>query len=78
MLVGDLNAVGTNWQGSPDPWSSGDFNADGVVDVADLNVLALNWQQSIPAAAAGEAVPEPSAVMLLILAVTASCLARRR
>jgi hypothetical protein len=77
VLVGDLNAVGTNWQTSPDPWSSGDFNADGVVDVADLNLLALNWQQSIPAAAAGEAVPEPSAIMLLILAATAGCLARR-
>jgi len=46
--------------------------------VADLNSLALNWQQSIPAAAAGEAVPEPSAIMLLILAATAGCLARRR
>ena len=77
VLVGDLNIVGTNWQGSPDPWGSGDFNVDGVVDVADLNLLALNWQDSIPLAAAGQAVPEPSSLALLALAGIALLLRRR-
>ncbi len=80
VLVGDLNAVGTNWQSSPDPWSSGDFNADGIVDVADLNGLALNWQDSIPAAAAQTAVPEPASLLAmgLVCGAMSSCLVRRR
>jgi hypothetical protein len=79
VLVGDLNAVGTNWQSSPDPWSSGDFNADGVVDVADLNLLALNWQESIPTAAAQAAVPEPTSMLMVIFAwIAIICLNRRR
>ena len=68
VLVSDLNAVGRNWRGTPDPWSDGDFNADGIVDAGDLNLLALNWQQSVPAAAAREAVPEPASLALLMIA----------
>jgi hypothetical protein len=68
VLVGDLNAVGTNWQSSPAAWSGGDFNADGIVDVADLNLLALHWQKSIPAAAAPAAVPEPTSMFMLVFA----------
>ena len=78
MLVGDLNAVGTNWQSSPDPWSSGDFNADGIVNVADLNLLALNWQESVPVAAAQVAVPEPTSVFMMGLAwIAISCMIHR-
>ena len=66
VLVGDLNAVGTNWQASPDLWSRGDFNADGMVDVADLNQLGLNWQDSIATAASAATVPEPSTLLLVM------------
>ena len=70
VIVGDLNAVGRNWRAMPaeQPWSNGDFNADEIVDSGDLNLLALNWQQSIPAAATGAAVPEPSSLVLLMVA----------
>ncbi len=77
VLASDLNAVGRNWRGTPDPWSDGDFNADGTVDAGDLNLLGLNWQQSILPAAAGEAVPEPSGLALLMIAVFALVIRRR-
>ena len=76
VLVGDLNAVGTNWLTSPDPWSSGDFNADGTVDVADLNLLALNWQRSIAAASPSAAIPEPSTSLLMWWTVVLGWLSR--
>lgn len=81
VIVGDLNVVGTNWQSSSDinPWTHGDFNADGMTEVADLNLLALNWQDQIAAAASdAEAVPEPSAVALLLLAALAGLYVGRR
>jgi hypothetical protein len=49
-------------------WSHGDFNADGTVDAGDLNELGQKWLQVVPAAAAANAVPEPSALGLLFIA----------
>jgi hypothetical protein len=71
VVAGDLNALGTNWQSSPDgPWSHGDFDANGFVDAGDLNLLGLNWQGSIAAAASAASVPEPgtlfSTLMLIV------------
>ena len=39
--MADLNVVGQNWRQMVDPWSDGDFNADGIVDSADLNAFEL-------------------------------------
>ena len=69
------------------PAISGDFNNDGVVDVADLGLLATHYGQPGPAAASFEraassfpnlpAVPEPAALGLLA-AGGLGALARRR
>jgi hypothetical protein len=77
VVAGDLNALGTNWQSSPNAWSNGDFNADGVVNSGDLNLLALNWQDSIATAAAA-AVPEPATTTLLLMAICLGCVRRCR
>ena len=74
----DLNALGTNWQGSPNTWSGGDFNASGNVDAADLNPLGINWQQMIPMPAAGSSVPEPATLCLLGLGIGWFFLGSRR
>ena len=64
----DLNSLALNWQSSAPGWSSGDFTADGKTDAADLNQLAFNWQDSIRLAA-GQPVPEPSAILLVLVGV---------
>ena len=65
----DLNRIGLNWQMDSANWSDGDFIVDGMVRAADLNQLAINWLGSIPlAAAAGEAVPEPASLYLILFA----------
>jgi hypothetical protein len=82
VVAGDLNALGTNWQSSPDgPWSHGDFDANGFVDAGDLNLLGLNWQGSIAAAASAASVPEPSTLfsaLMLIVGVAVWGSRRRR
>jgi hypothetical protein len=65
--AGDLNDLGQRWLLNDSAWSHGDFTADGVINAADLNVLGQRWLQQVPAAAAS-AVPEPSALSLLLLA----------
>ena len=46
-------------------WGSGDFNADGKVDINDLTIVLSHYNQSLGASAAGmTAVPEPSGVGL--------------
>ena len=75
----DLNFLGKNWLGNPNPWQWGDFTADGTVDASDLNQLAQNWQQAIPTAASPESVPKPAAMALFYVgAVLASLLRLQR
>ena len=73
----DLNALGVNWQQSVALWSAGDFSANGTVAAEDLNALGIHWQESI-AAASAKAVPEPSALSLLCIAMMTRLQRRRR
>ena len=72
----DLNSLGVNWQQPVALWSAGDFSANGTVAAEDLNALGIHWQESI-AAAGASAVPEPSTLSLLCIAMM-GCLRRRR
>lgn len=74
----DLNRVALNWRSAANKWSDGDFNADGRVDAGDLNSVGLNWRQSISAAAATAAVPEPGTEWLTVLGVFVLASATRR
>ena len=78
----DVTILAGNWQagvGDPDPstvtWEMGDFNGDGQIDGSDVTILAGNWQAGVEAAAAS--VPEPSALVLLLVCGLALCLGRR-
>ena len=71
----DLNVLGNNWlREDAFSWAEGDFNGDQRVDEQDLNALGMNWQTDIRPAAA--AIPEPSA-MVLILTILVGLLIRR-
>ncbi len=72
--AGDLNALALTWQSDNDDWTSGNFTGGGT-NAADLNEVALNWQQSVPAAA--QAVPEPTSICLVLLAVVGFALRAR-
>ena len=64
----DLDILGANF-GGPGDSSSGDANGDGVVDLLDLDILGANFGQSLPSAS----VPEPTAVVLLLLGAANLC-----
>jgi hypothetical protein len=67
--AGDLNNLALAWQDETKlNWTDGNYTIGGGpgVRVNDLNAMAVNWQQTVPAAAAAEAVPEPSTVGLLL------------
>ncbi|MEM7312711.1 MAG: hypothetical protein AAF497_06135 [Planctomycetota bacterium] len=76
-LIGDANLDGVVdisdfnvWNGGKlttnSEWCSGDFNGDGSVDISDFNVWNNNKFTSADSAAAG--VPEPSGLVLLLMA----------
>ena len=58
-------------------WCSGDFNADGSVDVSDFNAWNVHKFQSADAGHT-ESVPEPAGCGLLAVAVAAAVIWRRR
>ena len=77
----DVTILAGNWQVGVDgsttaTWAMGDFNGDGKVDGSDVTILAGNWQYGVTAAAA--VVPEPSVILLILSAITAVALMRRR
>ena len=75
--VNDLTIVLSNFGSTNAVWSQGDFNYDGRVDVYDVTILLSNFGSTLAALPALSAVPEPSAITLLLAAV-ASLLAFAR
>ncbi|TWT87478.1 hypothetical protein Mal64_30170 [Pseudobythopirellula maris] len=73
----DLNAVSLNWDpsGSNGPYTlaQGDLNGDGAVGPDDLNEVSLNWNPSGSAVA----VPEPTSLLMVALAVIGFVTTRR-
>jgi hypothetical protein len=62
-------------------WSTGDFTGDGTVDINDLTIVLANYNTSDASpAAAIAAVPEPSGLVLIGVAVAglAARASRRR
>jgi hypothetical protein len=52
-------------------WATGDFNADGATTLSDLVLLQKHFGPSVPGLQAGAAVPEPSTVVLVLVAAIA-------
>ena len=55
----------------------GDFNGDGVVNAKDASIMATNWGNHNEAIGPSS-VPEPSALILIVLGVLMSTIVRRR
>ena len=68
MIIGFTSAGGTG-----KTWSTGDTDGDGDVDSGDLTTAIINFTSARNAAAA---VPEPSGLLMLVLAI--GCLAATR
>ena len=75
----DISQVASHWlqtgAGAP-----GDANGDGVVNGLDISVISSNWLKSFGGASGGgaAAVPEPSTLLLAVLAVLVAWSCRRR
>ena len=78
----DFNALAANFGGSGKVWSQADFNFDGVVDTLDFNNLAANFGQQLPAQSpisiGATLVPEPDAMLWLVVLGLATRWRRRR
>ena len=82
----DFNRLASNFGGAGKIWSQGDFNYDGDVNLLDFNLLAANFGRIAAGpglspgdwAALAGAVPEPSAALLVTLAMVAVTRRARR
>ena len=63
----DLNTVLSHYNQTGADWIHGDFNHDGSVNGTDLNALLSHYNQSLGASTA--AVPEPSAIVMMLVGV---------
>lgn len=75
----DLGLLLNNFGSSAGPgWGGGDLNANMVVDSDDLGLLLNNFGNTTASAAAAAAVPEPSSVALILVALCGAIASRRR
>jgi hypothetical protein len=65
MSSSPVSSRPVQWAAALD-WSSGDFNYDGTVNGLDFAALAVNFGQTLPAASAGQIVPEPAVALTLV------------
>jgi hypothetical protein len=70
----DASILGANWRSTTATWETGDFNNDNKVDDKDAAIMAAHWGEHAP----GASVPEPSTIALLLGAVAALLVWRRR
>ena len=66
----DINSVSLNWNTAG---PQGDANGDGIVDIFDVNLISGNWT---PTGGGATVVPEPSAIVLALVAAI-GCLVGR-
>ncbi|MCX7427215.1 MAG: PEP-CTERM sorting domain-containing protein, partial [Planctomycetia bacterium] len=71
----DASIVGAHWMTGDAAWEDGDFNDDNVVNDKDAAILAAHWGETTPP---GSGVPEPSTIVLLLCALAALAVMRRR
>ncbi len=92
--VGDLAILASHFGGSGKLWQQADFTGNGLTDVGDLAVLASNFGQAdpnwvvggsvtlptTPGAGGGSVagVPEPTSLVMLMIAGLSAALLRRR
>lgn len=79
-LAGDVNGDGlvefddfvvvAESFGMATDWTTGDFNGDGETSFADYITLAANFGSVATTSSAAHAVPEPSALLMLLFALT--------
>jgi hypothetical protein len=71
--INDLTIVLAHYNQSGVNWNEGDFTGDGKVDINDLTIVLAHYNQSVSSAgpAGVGAVPEPGALALLALGLTA-------
>jgi hypothetical protein len=71
----DAKVLADHWGEGNATWEMGDFNEDYIVNVLDAAILAANWTGSGESSAA---VPEPTAVLLMLAGLAAIAPIRRR
>ena len=76
----DAAILGSYWGATVTPGdiNKGDFNGDGIVNLLDASILAANWTNSSNESGSSCTVPEPSAVVLLVMMTFGIALIRRR